>query len=623
MKLVSSAAESVGMRTTSLLVALLLCLGTVSAVAEPRDDAYAILIRARLALGGDAWDKVKILHSTMDLYCGGLEGRQESWSVPAHGSYATHYRLGPDRGAESLSGNVAWSADWAGRVHEVERANAGELRATAFWSSFAFLFADRHNIPAERVGSRLDGDRIVEVVRLSPPGLRGAELWLDAQTARPARLILRGAEELVVTYADYRPVAGLTLPFRITVSAGLSQNDQRLVIEHVDIEEPSPDLNPFARPSPAPPDYLFTKGDASGTADLTATGNALLVDVMIDGHGPYPFALDTGAATAIDSALADELGLAVSGKFGARGAGELPVEVGLTRMALAIGDVRLSDQLVRVLPLVALTSSGKPPFRGLLGHEIFDRFVVRIDQDHRRVQLWEPTTWAYHGDARPIAFRIHGGMPMVDGAIDGVEGRFTLDTGQANSVTLFRSFMIQAGIERKYVPKMNVIVGEGVGGPIRAEVARGRKLTLGDVSIDSPVLYLSLQKSGGFSSSELAGNVGGAVFLSYNAIFDYSHQRVYFERSAAFGKVDSLALMSVQHVPTGLRVVSVLPGGPVAEAGVRPDDVIESINSRDAAHLDYFEIQRMFRRPAGTKVEMWVRTKGGLQHIVIVLAEVV
>jgi hypothetical protein len=612
------------MTSFRILFAALLCFVAVGARAEPIDDAHAALVRARVALGGEAWSRIKILHATMALACGGLDGRQESWSQPAHGSYSESYSLGPDRGAQGWNGHTAWSVDWAGRAHQIDKTSSGELRATAFWSSFGFLFADRTNVPAELAGQRQEGKRTFDLVRLSPPGLRSFELWLDAETAVPARLILRGAPDLVVTFADYRPVAGLKLPFRVTISDGLTQNDQRLDMQQIDAEEVNPDNDPFAVPPSAPPDYSFANGATRSFSELTPTGAALLVDVTIDGHGPFPFALDTGATNAMDSILADELGLPVAGKFSGRGAGELPADLGLARAAvMEIGDVRLQDQMFRVLPLSVLAPGSKLPYRGLLGFEIFDRFVVRIDQDRREVELSEPASWHFRGDVKPLTFHLHGRVPAIDGVIDAVGGRFTLDTGQANSLTLYRPFMARMGIERKYVPKMSVIVGEGIGGPIRAEVARGQKLTIGNATLAAPVLYLSLQKNGAYNDAELAGNVGGSVFLHYNTTFDYAHRQVYFERSSRYGEGDSLGLMSVRRERDGLKVLSVLPGGPVADAGLRPDDVIETINSRDAATVDYTEIQRMFRRPAGTKIVMSVRSDGHLKDLVIVLTEAI
>jgi hypothetical protein len=382
--------------------------------------------------------------------------------------------------------------------------------------------------------------------------------------------------------------------------------------------------DPVAPPS-SPPDYHFPEGETHERVVLYTTGDAFMIDVRIDGKGPFRFALDTGAGNVLDSELAAELALPLGDKLGLRGAGELPVDASLTRVdRIEIGDVMLDNQQFRVLPLTQIAARGRsPPYRGLLGFEFFDRFVVTLDQDRRRLDIDEPLGWQFHGDAVPVPFRFHGRVPAVDGQIDLVRGRFTLDTGQANSLTLYRPFIQRMGIQRKYVVKMTAIVGEGVGGPIRAEVSRGQNLMLGQTSVTNPVLFLSQQKSGAFSDPEIAGNVGGGVFSRFNTTFDYARHRVYFEPMLGHNQSDSLKLMVVKRGMIGLEVLSVLPGGPLDEAGLQRDDIIESINYREAIKIEDPQLQRIFRQPAGTRIPMTIRSGGEIKHITVVLGETV
>jgi S1-C subfamily serine protease len=170
---------------------------------------------------------------------------------------------------------------------------------------------------------------------------------------------------------------------------------------------------------------------------------------------------------------------------------------------------------------------------------------------------------------------------------------------------------------------MTAIVGEGVGGPIRAEVTRGQKLMLGTTPVSFPVLFLSLQKSGAFSDPDLAGNIGDGVFGRFNTTFDYARRQVYFQPIVNFGEGDSLKLMVVKRGLIGLEVLSVLPGCPLAEAGLKRGDIIESIDYRDATRIDDPQLQRIFRRPAGSRIPMTIRSDGELKNIVVVLGETV
>jgi hypothetical protein len=601
-----------------LLLATVLWLLPIVPHAQTLDDAHGCLARARLATGGAAWGKVHVLHAHMTLRAGGLEGERDSWTEAAQSRYAEHYTIGPDAGGEVWNGRAAWTTDGAGRVHDIDKQALPGLRTKAFWESFAFLFDD---VPAELLERRREAGRGFQVLRLTPPGARPFELWLDADTGLPARIVVPGEQDIVVTFADYRVTNGLKLPFLVSVSDGLPRDAQIMIRGSIEVDPPL-GVDPFTMPAPSPPDYSFENGDRRSTTELTSTGSAFLVDVTIDGHGPFPFVLDTGTRNAIDASLAQELGMDVVGTFRGRGAGEEPVDVGLTRIGdLKIGGIRLRQQVFRVLPLSQLAAGAKVRYRGLLGFEIFDRFVVRVDQDRHEVTLSEPASWSYRGDAKPVSFRFHGNLPVVQGSIDKVAGRFSLDTGQANSLTLYRPFLIRMGIERKYPPKLNIIVGEGIGGPIRAEVARGQHLLIGNASVTWPMLYLSLQKSGAFNDPELAGNIGAGVFLRFNTTFDYANKQIYFEHATAYGEADSL--MTVKRVFNGLKVLNVVPGSPMADAGLEADDVIEMINSRDALRMDYDEVQRLFRRPAGTRIPMTVRSDGKVKDIIVILSQLI
>ncbi len=100
-------------------------------------------------------------------------------------------------------------------------------------------------------------------------------------------------------------------------------------------------------------------------------------------------------------------------------------------------------------------------------------------------------------------------------------------------------------------------------------------------------------------------------------------RQVYFERIPTYGFGDGLKLMTIKRSFNGFVVLSVLPGGPMDEAGLRRGDVIESIDYKNATTLDDLQMQRIFRKPAGTKVHMTIRSEGALKDIVVVLSEIV
>ena len=118
------------------------------------------------------------------------------------------------------------------------------------------------------------------------------------------------------------------------------------------------------------------------TVSVVAGQVAETTDVCIDGRGPYPFILDSGAGqSTIDAGLAHRLGLASSGP---------PIEfagVGCTGTArtVSVGSWSLDGVALSPQQLTAATlpqMGGKGEADGLLGSDVLSRFGgVRIDFD--------------------------------------------------------------------------------------------------------------------------------------------------------------------------------------------------------------------------------------------------
>lgn len=113
------------------------------------------------------------------------------------------------------------------------------------------------------------------------------------------------------------------------------------------------------------------------------------------------------------------------------------------------------------------------------------------------------------------------------------------------------------------------------------------------------------------------------LFERFNVTFDYARKQAFFERTPHYDDGDSVRLMTLETEQFGLRVLGVLPGGTVADAGIKTDDLIEKIGNKDAHTLDYWDLRRLFSRSAGTKLQVHVRRGGATFDTVITLGQTV
>jgi predicted aspartyl protease len=112
-----------------------------------------------------------------------------------------------------------------------------------------------------------------------------------------------------------------------------------------------------------------------------------LVPVRINGRGPYPFAVDTGAsASLIDARLAQKLSLPDEGTTGLLSGVAGSAHGTKTHLSdWSIGRVRLPAVPIASLKLAG--PGGKGPM-GLLGSDVLSRFgKVAVDYEHSRLIL--------------------------------------------------------------------------------------------------------------------------------------------------------------------------------------------------------------------------------------------
>ncbi len=514
----------------NLAVTSLLCALAAPALAEPAaaPTAESLLAQSKEASGGAAWDRVLTLHLRAKLTTSGLAGTAESFDDLARGRTLDRFALGPMSGAQGFDGRRVWSMDQSGQAREEE---GGEARLAAINDAYrrrlAYWYPERAKARFELRGERSEQGRSFQVLSITPEGGRPFELWLDGATSLIDRVVEKMALETRTTFfSDYRDVQGVKLAFKLRSTNGEAKYDQLLELESAQLGEPTPD-ELFAMPAPPKPDYAFAEGISSTTVPFTLVNNHIYIDVTLNGKGPFRLLCDTGGANIVTPEVAKELGLEVQGAFQGRGVGEKSEDTGLAKVkTLAIGDVSLEDQLFSVFPMKEFENVEGVREQGLVGYEVFKRFLVEIAYSKGQLTLTLPSAFKYAGKGTAVPFVFNNHIPQVEGSIDGVPGKFDIDTGSRASVDLLGPFSEKNGLEKKYKATGPMVTGWGVGGPARSKVGRATTLKLGGVTVKKPVVELSLQKEGAFTDPYVAGNIGGGVLRRFDLTFDYGAKRI-------------------------------------------------------------------------------------------------
>ncbi|WP_281277564.1 retropepsin-like aspartic protease [Hankyongella ginsenosidimutans] len=129
----------------------------------------------------------------------------------------------------------------------------------------------------------------------------------------------------------------------------------------------------------------------------------MVVDARFNGR-PLRVIFDTGAGYILTPEAAAELGLDVEGAGQSGGAGEQRVDTGVTQVAdMQIGDVHIRDHEYAVISLADSPNVfGSAQIDGVVGFEVLERFVTRIDYEERELSFMVPELFSYDGNGVAI-----------------------------------------------------------------------------------------------------------------------------------------------------------------------------------------------------------------------------
>ncbi len=588
----------------------------------------AALARSKEAMGGSAWDRVRSSHVRARVETAGLKGSDEGFNDLLTGRHYETFRLGPATGAEGWDGESGWSQDSSGQSKRMEGDDEVEGAANeAYRRCLAYWYPERWPARVEDGGTHEEGGRRFQAVKITPKRGRLFEIWIDAGTWLPDHIVEKQAMETRTTYfSDYRTVDGRKVAFAWRSTNGEVKYDQIAAVDSIEFDVPL-DESRFRMPAPPPPDFAFAEGKTTTTVPFELVNNHIYVKVKLNGQGPFTVLCDTGGSNVITPTVAARLGVKPEGALQVHGVGEKSADVGLVNLeSLTVGDVTLRKQLFAVFALESFADVEGVLQAGLIGYEVFKRFVVRVDYEHGQLTLTLPSAFAYEGHGTVVPFRLNGPIPQVDGSIDGIPGKFDIDTGSRVSLSILKPFAERNDLRKKLAARYEAVTGWGVGGASRALLARARELRLGDVSIPSPVTELSLQQKGALTDPYVAGNVGAGVLRRFNVVFDYEGRRMILEPNAsnALPDVWDRSGMWINRAGAALKVVDVTVGGPAEEAGLRAGDSILAVDGAPVDDATLVALRRRFRTDApGTKIRLSVASGDTKRDVTLVLKDLI
>jgi hypothetical protein len=355
--------------------------------------------------------------------------------------------------------------------------------------------------------------------------------------------------------------------------------------------------------------------------------NRIFLDVRINGAGPFKMILDSNSSSlTVSSEVARQLHLPLLNPTPCGGAGVGQQTCFDTHLDSAtIGGIATQSDDASVTPISAIAQAiGFRQLDGVLGVHFFEEHVLKFDYQKHRLFIY-PSVADFSAQGLVVTLSPDHDYPEFLGAqatVDGRPGFFALDTGDRSNLTIFQPFADASHIRDAYPKFVTAVTGQGINGPIHADVLRLNRFELsGAVFEDFPARFPPPQD---FSSTKMSGSIGNGLLKAFNFFFDYPHRRLILLKQTRenYRNYDRSGLW-LTHRTNGFMIDDIVAGSPAAALGLRPGNLIIRVDGVSVSKFSLPSFREHLSDPDVRSVHITVIGSRGLQNYTLRLADLI
>ncbi|MDP4245938.1 MAG: aspartyl protease family protein, partial [Bacteroidota bacterium] len=347
----------------------------------------------------------------------------------------------------------------------------------------------------------------------------------------------------------------------------------------------------------------------------------VLIDGIVIGKvrlGDFPdslnFIFDTGCGgISLDSMTAKRLKLVPHpGSSYIRGIAGTCQEQLLDGMRLRVGTVMLDSLAMQVNNYDILTSVYGEQIDGILGYTFFSRYLVRVDYDRSRIDVYSngPVNYPKGG------YLLHpqlAGLPIMKGRLKeagDITARFYFDTGAGLCLLFSSEFTADSAV---FGPKKKRPVpteGAGLGGKKEMQLTTLKNFSIGPFRFHQIPTYVFDDSYRVTNYPQLGGLVGNDLLRRFNLILNYARSEIYLLPNASFNQPFdySYSGLTIGLIGGKIMVTDVMKDSPGEEAGFQAGDVVLEVNGDAGQDM---QVYRTLLRMIGQKIRVRVQRGEG------------
>lgn len=356
--------------------------------------------------------------------------------------------------------------------------------------------------------------------------------------------------------------------------------------------------------------------------------NLAVVPVVLNNTLPLKFIVDTGVRTAIltEKIYSDILNLSYSRKYTISGAGgQKLVDAYLTNnVTFDMPGVHGQGHSMLVLDqdYLELKNSMGTEVHGILGYELFSRFVVTVNYETKRLILERPDTFKPRKSFQVLPITVEDTKPFIRVPLAMTDSakliaKLLVDSGASHGI--FLEIDSDSAVQ---VPKKNIdaVLGRGLGGIIIGKIGRVRQLSLGSYQLPNlianfPIDYIPKDSTQENNKKHRNGSIGGDLLSRFTVVFDFPHEKIYLKKNGSFNKkfYYNLSGLTIRAKGARLRdfeISDVRKDTNAEKCGLQAGDRLLIVNGIDLSELELNNVNSLFNRKPGKKIKLMIMRNG-------------
>lgn len=384
--------------------------------------------------------------------------------------------------------------------------------------------------------------------------------------------------------------------------------------------------------------FQMAPGQRRAVIPIEVSNNLVIVPVVLNNALPLKFIIDTGVRTAIltQKTFSDILNLQYVRRYSISAPGntkqvdayittnvslELPGVVGRGHAMLVLGEDYLE-----------LRNYLGTDVHGILGYELFSRFIVEIDYEKRQMILRLPENFHKPKKFRSLPITVEDTKPYVklpvtldDGTV--INAKLMMDSGASHGLMLDPATDPAIKVPGHVVSST---IGRGLGGEITGKVGRIKLLEMKDYEVANaianfpdPNSYIDTLK---MTSVSRNGSLGGEIMSRFTMIYNFPKEEVYFKKNTYFKKKFYYNLSGIIVKAKGSKlnvfeIREIRPQSVAESAGFLPGDLITLVNGIDTRNLTLDLLNGVLNSKPGRRVTLEIERNGLRQKVQFRLAD--